>query len=139
VVDDLEAIRQLKARYFRLIDTKQWDALADVFTDDFEGEFEGPHPTVRVSGRDQMIESVRRSLAEAVTVHHGHMPEIELLDGRTARGIWAMVDIVKLGAGFTGYGHYHDEYRKEGDHWRVARSRLTRLYVEPHVPAGGAD
>jgi hypothetical protein len=137
-VDDLEAIRQLKARYFRLIDTKQWDALADVFTEDFEGEFEGPHPTVQVSGRDQMVASVRRSLADVVTVHHGHMPELELLGEGRARGIWAMVDIVKLGAGFTGYGHYFDEYRKEDDTWRIARSRLTRLYIESHATAGGS-
>ena len=137
-MDDLEAIRQLKARYFRLIDTKQWDALADVFTEDFEGEFEGPHPTVRVTGRDRMVESVRRSLADVVTVHHGHMPELALLGSGTARGVWAMVDIVKLGDGFTGYGHYHDEYRKEEGQWRVSRSRLTRLYIEPHGPTGRA-
>ena len=31
-MNDLEAIRQLKARYFRLMDTQQWDAWADCFT-----------------------------------------------------------------------------------------------------------
>ncbi|NKR95383.1 hypothetical protein GS483_24965 [Rhodococcus hoagii] len=31
---DIEAIRALKARYFRLMDTKDWDGLAAVFTDD---------------------------------------------------------------------------------------------------------
>jgi hypothetical protein len=45
-----------------------------------------------------------------------------------------MVDVVKLGAGFVGYGHYHEEYRKvEGD-WRIARLRLTRLHVEGAEP-----
>ena len=33
-VDDLEAIRQLKARYFRTMDTKQWDEMREVFADD---------------------------------------------------------------------------------------------------------
>ena len=33
-VDDVEAIKQLKARYFRAMDTKDWDAMRDVFTDD---------------------------------------------------------------------------------------------------------
>jgi hypothetical protein len=27
-LDEIEAIKQLKARYFRLMDTKQWDAVA---------------------------------------------------------------------------------------------------------------
>ena len=30
----VENIKQLKARYFRFVDSKQWDALRDVFTDD---------------------------------------------------------------------------------------------------------
>ena len=30
-MDDIEAIKQLKARYFRTMDTKDWDGFADVF------------------------------------------------------------------------------------------------------------
>jgi SnoaL-like domain len=33
-VDDLEAIKQLKARYCRTMDTKDWGAMRRVFTDD---------------------------------------------------------------------------------------------------------
>jgi hypothetical protein len=32
----IENIRALKARYFGLMDTKQWDELADVFTPDMQ-------------------------------------------------------------------------------------------------------
>ena len=31
---DIEAIKRLKARYFRLMDTKQWDDFATVFAED---------------------------------------------------------------------------------------------------------
>ena len=31
---DIEQIKQLKARYFRLMDTKDWAAWKDLFTDD---------------------------------------------------------------------------------------------------------
>ena len=31
---DIEAIKQLKARYFRYIDTKDWDAFSQLFTED---------------------------------------------------------------------------------------------------------
>jgi SnoaL-like domain len=31
VSDDIEAIRQLKARYFRLMDTKDWDGFRASF------------------------------------------------------------------------------------------------------------
>ena len=31
---EIEQIKQLKARYFRLMDTKDWDAWRELFTDD---------------------------------------------------------------------------------------------------------
>ncbi|MBC8187378.1 MAG: nuclear transport factor 2 family protein, partial [Proteobacteria bacterium] len=30
-IEEIEDIKRLKARYFRLLDTKQWEALRDVF------------------------------------------------------------------------------------------------------------
>jgi hypothetical protein len=33
-LEAIEAIRSLKARYFRLMDTKQWDGLRSVFATD---------------------------------------------------------------------------------------------------------
>ena len=42
--NDLEAIRQLKARYFRLMDTQQWEAWADCFTADVSAFYEGRAP-----------------------------------------------------------------------------------------------
>ena len=39
----IEAIKVLKARYFRYMDTKQWDKLSTVFTSDLVADFrEGP-------------------------------------------------------------------------------------------------
>jgi hypothetical protein len=127
---EIEAIKQLKARYFRFLDTKQWDAWRELFAGDFQAEIHGPHPVIHYESRDAMVDAMREILADAPTVHHGHMPEIELTGPDTARGIWAMLDLVKLGAGFVGYGHYHEEYRKVDGDWRIARMRLTRLHIE---------
>jgi len=126
---EIEAIKQLKARYFRLLDTKQWDAWREVFSDDFEADVEGGsvHAPVHFASADEMVARNREILATASTVHHGHMPEIDLTGPDTATGIWAMVDEVALGAGFRGFGHYHEEYVKRGGRWRIRRLRLTRL------------
>ncbi len=127
---EIEAIKQLKARYFRFLDTKQWDEWREVFSEDFTGEIHGPHPIIHFASRDEMVESNRKILAEANTVHHGHMPEIEITGEGTATGVWAMMDVVRLGAGFTGYGHYHEQYRKEAGEWRIAKMKITRLFTE---------
>lgn len=51
-----------------------------------------------------------------------------------ATGIWAMVDMVKLGDGFTGYGHYHDEYRKVDGEWKISKTHLKRTLIERGAP-----
>lgn len=139
---DLEAIRQLKARYFRTLDTKQWDAWRALFTDD--ARFEGTRR--QFSGPDEFCTTTANWLEHAVTVHHGHMPEIVFTGPDTARAIWAMHDLVEFtveqpaggpygGRGFVGFGHYEEEYRRLGNTWKISFLRLTRLRVDP-LPAG---
>jgi len=127
---DLEAIRQLKARYFRLMDTKQWEAWGEVFTADAVVEA-SPDPDQIFRGRAEIVASVSEALRGAVTVHHGHMPEIELTGRNRARGIWAMYDFVDLPQLLLhGWGHYHEEYRREDGVWRIASTKLTRLRLD---------
>ena len=136
---DIFAIQQLKARYFRLMDTKQWDAMRTLFTDDMCFYYDSAMlPTVtepRNRSADEFIASVSRLLATAVTVHHGHTVEIDLTGERTATGIWAMFDRVEGthdGRFFEGQGHYHERYEKgEDQRWRIKELRLTRLRYAP--------
>ena len=129
---DIEAIKQLKARYFRTMDTKDWAAMRQVFTDDVVMDTTDSGGGV-IAGADEFIAFLRDVLAGNVTVHHGHMPEIELTSPSTATGIWAMEDLIRWADGteLRGYGHYHEEYRREGGAWRIARCRLERLRVDP--------
>ncbi len=131
----IEAITQLKARYFRLMDTKQWDEWAQVFATDCVMEI--PEADMVNHGRDEIVRAVSTALTGTTTTHHGHMPEIEITGEGTARGIWAMFDYVEFPKddgttwGLKGYGHYHEEYRVEDGAWRIARTRLERLRVDP--------
>lgn len=141
--DDIEAIKRLKARYFRLMDTKDWTAMAEVFCPDVVIDTtEDGAPLINSAA--EFIPFLSETLASVITVHHGHMPEIELTSDTTATGIWAMEDHLWWpdGAPITslhGYGHYHETYRKTSDGWRIATLRLTRLHREfafPDPPAG---
>jgi hypothetical protein len=129
--DDIEAIKQLKARYFRLMDTKDWDGMAQVFAPDVQIDMTGEDGTVHTSVADFMP-YLRQNIADVVTVHHGHMPEITLLSETTARGIWAMEDKLWWPEGsplvhLHGYGHYHETYEKVDGQWRIKTLKLTRL------------
>jgi acetyl esterase/lipase len=124
----IEQIKQLKARYFRLMDTKQFDAMRAVFAKD--ARLHDEQSDTRWSGRDAIVRGLAEVLANARTVHQGHMPEIELLGDSEARGIWAMNDWVEQ-PDFTleGWGHYHERYVIEDGAWRIADERISRLRV----------
>ena len=123
----------MKARYFRLMDTKQWEEFAEVFAEDLVFEAPDDLGDRVVQGRDQFVRDVSSSLQGATTVHHGHMPEIELTGPDAARGTWAMEDVVEFGEGqgFRGYGHYTEEYVRVDGEWRIRRLVLTRLRRDP--------
>ncbi|HMF03985.1 MAG TPA: nuclear transport factor 2 family protein [Acidimicrobiia bacterium] len=130
--DDVEAIKQLKARYFRLIDTKDWDGLAAVFTDDVVIDVSGEGGGV-TRGATEFVSFLRSVIGNAITVHHGHTPEIEVTSPTTARGIWALEDQLWWPEGgpvghLHGFGHYHETYEKTDAGWRIKSLTITRLH-----------
>lgn len=128
---DIEEIERLKARYFRTLDTKDWDGFRRIFTDDVVIDTTGSGGE-RVEGADAFLEYLRTALEGATTVHQGHMPEIALTSDSTATGIWALHDIILWPGGLRldGFGHYHETYVKGADGWRIASSTLTRLHSD---------
>jgi hypothetical protein len=129
---DIEAIKQLKARYFRFMDTKNWDEFGRLFTRDAVlsgGDRE-------VAGRTAIVEFVSATSDGVRSAHQGFLPEIEITGAGQARGIWAMSDYFEVRgteppAGFSGFGHYEDRYAREEGAWRISFSRLTRIKIIP--------
>ena len=76
-------------------------------------------------------------LIGCVSVHHGHCPEIELTSQSSAKGIWAMEDIIRWPDDSTvpiralhGYGHYIETYERINGRWHIKTMKLTRLRVD---------
>lgn len=134
---DIEAIKQLKARYCRFLDAKDWTAWRGIFTDDFVSDTTGAGGQLIVSA-DDFITLVKKFLGKPkqVTAHHVHAPEIELTSATTAKGIWALEDFVRFGFGINlrGYGHYHETYEKVDGRWLIKSSTLTRLREDLVTP-----
>jgi SnoaL-like domain len=128
----IEEIKQLKSRYFRLMDTKDWNALAGVFCAD--ATFDA-RAALSVDGRGEGGRAAESNdwIYRGVTVHHGHCHEIDILTADDASGVIAMEDQIwePLSQKLTlhGAGHYHETYRRVDGRWRIHTSRITRLYV----------
>jgi len=142
-LEAIEGIRNLKARYFRLMDTKAWDALADVFTPDMR--VVTPDGRVWLEGGEAYAASLRFGLTDAVSCHQGLTAEIDVADDGTATGIWAMQDVIEWTdrhpregwKAIVGRGHYHETYRRGDDgRWRISMLTLTRLRLDISWPEG---
>jgi hypothetical protein len=130
--EDIEAIKQVKARYFRMIDTKDWDGLSTVFAADAVVDVTGEGGGITHS-LAEFVPRLRELIGPVTTVHHGHMPEIELTSPTAARGVWSMEDELWWPDGYPlrymhGYGHYHETYEKTDMGWRIKTMTLTRLH-----------
>lgn len=133
---DVEAIRQLKARYFRLMDQKRWDEWRDVFVAEVEirtpDDTGDPEPII---GRDVFVDGLKAMIDPVITIHHGHMSEV-FVNGDTAVGVWSMEDHLfwppEFGLGHMwGTGWYEETYRRCDDgQWRIATMYLRRIRVE---------
>jgi len=132
----IEDIRNLKARYFRFMDTKQWDQLPSLFTPDMQ--VISPNGEIWMRGGDSFAASLKQSLENSVSCHQGLTAEIEIVDADHAKGIWAMQDVIEWKdrhpregwKSIVGRGHYHETYRRTDGVWRIATLSLTRLRLD---------
>lgn len=136
----IEEIKSLKARYFRLMDTKKWAEWEQLFATDLVADFPDDRPdSPPFRGRREFVAAIQGVNGAALTLHHGHTPEIEILTPTSARGIWVMQDWVRWpesiaattgGRYLIGWGHYHETYVKSAEGWRIATLKLTRLHID---------
>lgn len=144
----ISEIERVFAARLRCMDTKQWHLYAALHTEDVVSETWAGLPgdkqprtgdtANRVVGNQLLADTIRRLLdgpVRVTTVHHAHTPEIELTSATTARGIWAMEDLLWWSDGdeelhLHGYGHYHEEHRRVDGRWLIGYRKLTRLRVD---------
>lgn len=138
----IEAIKKLKSRYFRTMDLRQWDEMLTLFTEDAKFDVndalsppEAPRSTEPpIVGAKKFVEYVKEGMTAVISVHHGHMPEINILSENRAEGYWSLEDWLYTPTGnFHGQGHYYDTYVKMPDGWRIASTRITRLYIKSEL------
>ncbi|MCI2422941.1 nuclear transport factor 2 family protein [Saccharopolyspora sp. K220] len=137
---DIDQIRELKARYCRFADAKQWDEVADLFTEDAMMRFyDVDGGLLNQVTAAQFAAEIGERVGAGQPIHHLFSHEIEFTTATTAKGVWAMEDLIfhdrkaHPDAPFDsmhGLGHYHDTYRKTPDGWRISGSELTRLRLQ---------
>ena len=134
-LEDIEEIKQLKHRYLRCLDTKQWDGLAETLCEDATTSYaDGEYS---FEGREKIVGFLKATpLADKdglIGVHHCQQPEIELTGPASARGTWALYNYLlhkKEGMGLRLCAFYHDEYEKVEGQWKIKSTGYERVFEE---------
>ncbi len=126
-------ILRLKHAYFRLLDTKRFRELGELFVEDGTTAYEAG--SLQQNGRQAIVEFLTSSLGDPgiVTVHTGHHPEIDLHGDKTASGTWYLEDRVIVPAfdlELGGTALYEDRYVVDGGRWRIRHTGYRRIYEE---------
>lgn len=140
----IEEIKALMAKRIRCMDLKLWDEYDTCHTEDATSNSYGEVPEhLRpagggvAQGKAEILKMIRRIVdgpVKVTSIHHAHQPEIEVLTETAAKGVWVLEDRFWWQNGdseehFHGFGHYHEDYRREGGRWLIAARTVTRTRV----------
>ena len=132
IIEDIEAIKKLKAKYFRCVDKKLWDEMEEVWVEDAVADY--GMGIELLQGRKAILEFLKKNLDRdsMISVHQGHNPEIKITSDTTARGVWVLNDrlIIQTIATLNGWRYYEDEYVKVNGEWKKKSTKITNILEE---------
>lgn len=127
-LEDIESIRQLKARYFHACDRKQIDAIRECFV---EGPLLIDYGAIgRFSDREAFLAIYQEMACHAyvIDMHHGQNAQIEWQSNTDASAIWDLYfyQINQNTGTLTQLaGFYRDRYVKTAAGWQIAETIFT--------------
>ena len=127
----IRAIEELKYRYVRALDHKDWDLFRSCFAEDATASYGG---RLDFASAQETVDYMSSTLGPSmITVHQVHQPEI-VLDGDAATGTWALMDRVIMTEYrllLDGASTYHDRYARGADGaWRIVHTGYERIYEQ---------
>jgi ketosteroid isomerase-like protein len=129
---EIEKIRKVKLLYSQLMDSRDIDALGDIFAEDAVCEF-GPYGTWH--GREQIRENYHGVFKDEIPYGGFHATTnqwVELTGPDTAVSRTYLIDIIHEADPRTNpviwYGLYDEDYRKVDGHWKIQRCSLQFLW-----------
>ena len=128
---DIHEITQLKYRYLRALDTKDWELFATSFVPEATGDYNG----LVFENAAALVDYMSANMTEGMlSLHQAHHPEITV-EGDTATGRWYLQDKVIIEAlkfVLEGAALYQDRYVRTPDGWRIAHTGYRRTFEQSY-------
>lgn len=136
-LEDIEAIKSLQAKYWRCLDTKEWDEMGECFPPKFHTFLNNGRVVYdHYEGDDGLRKYYEDNMpAEAmISQHNGHTPEIVVAeDGKTAHAKWYLHDFLIIhptNYNVRGTAIYDIDYGKFDGVWLITDIGYQRIYEE---------
>lgn len=128
-LENIELIKQLKARYFRGLDILDLELLQSVFVADATVEFHSSRYDFEMEGWPDLEAFFTEQFTEnRFGLHQAHTPEISV-DGSTAEGLWYLHDVfidLENETRTEGSAIYEDRYIKTNGEWHIEHMYYDR-------------
>ena len=129
-LEDIEEIKSLQAKYQRCLDSRDFDGLAECFSDDVITSY--GNDSMKYEGKDNVLNFLMSVMSiKMPSAHLIHGAEIDWINEEFAKGIWYLEDhlihkkyLVKL----NGTAIYHVEYKKIDNNWKISSIGYERNY-----------
>lgn len=127
-LEDKAAIDDLNLRYFLASDGDDLVTIGNSFTDDATFASSGH---VSGTGRQGIIEFIAGARSHmGLTIHTPHYGLYSFVGEDRATGlVGAHLELVLGGQAILGAVRYVDEYRREGDRWRISSRDMRTIYI----------
>ena len=133
---DVQAIKEVKSRYFRALDTKNGDELETTLAPDIETAYSDGKLVFH--GPKEVTNYFKESMPNTeITLHQGHNPEIYFESETVAYGHWYLQDNLIFAEGnpyeglqIQGSAIYTDKYVKVDGKWLIQDTGYLRIYEE---------
>ena len=139
-LEDIDAIRQLKARYLHACDRKNVDAIRSCFG---SGQVMIDYGAIgSFDNREEFLAvyTEKACRPNVIDMHHSHNGQIEWISAEEAIGTWDLyfyqIDtetgtLIQLG------GYYKDRYGREGSEWVMLETTFVVTSTHVSSVAGG--
>jgi len=133
-LEDIEEIKKLQAKYAYLVDSLQFDEMADLFTDDIIANYE---PLAKFSGKVELIAGLKEAVKYQSMMCHQMMTPLIEVNGDSATATWYLFGpfTAKTPEGEVPHwiqGKYSNEYIRVDGKWKYSKIKFETNLQSPY-------
>ena len=138
-IDDRAQIAELRHKFGRALDQRDWTLFASLFHDDVDADVSAfGVPAARVP-KGAIVDIMKHSFRRAGMKSHQVYANFEIaVEGDQATSLSSLIGRHLLlgfagGESFTLHARYHDRLVRTADSWKIEGTRLEVLFVEGNL------